>query len=337
MIGTATPGSTDTAALDAVPVVEIGAGGGPALLRRFPERGAALLGAARARYGGAFLAAADPVSRRWAERHAVPYLDEIAEVAGLLSRPGAWMLNLCYEWGCTTGIADAPDGGVRMMRTLDWPLDGLGQHVVVTRQVGAAGPWFNVTWPGFVGVTTALAPGRFAGALNQAPMTKHGIGLVGDWLVNRWAVWRSGRIPPSLLLRRAFEECPDFDAAVRLLSETPLCLPALYTLAGADPGRGVVIERLETAARVHAAPVCVTNHWLSRGLVGRQRSRHSRERLALMQGRLVAAAQGLAWLEAPILNDTTRLAVTANASTGEITVQGFEHGTPATSVLRLVA
>ena len=38
-----------------------------------------------------------------------------------------------------------------------------------------------------------------------------------------------------------------------------------------------------------------------------------------------------------IPDDTTRLAVTANAATGELTVQGFEAGAPATSVLRLVA
>ena len=226
--------------------------------------------------------------------------------------------------GCTIGIAEAPnEGGARMMR--------LGKNVVVTRQTGAAGPWFNVTWPGLVGVTTALAPGRFAGALNQTPTAKHALGRIGDWLVTRWTLWRNGRIAPTLLLRRAFEEAPDFDAAVRLLSETPICRPALYTLASADPGRGVVIERFEITARVHWAPVCVTDP------AGWALSRRSGERVAMMRGRLVAAAQGLAWLEAPILNDTTRLAVTANASTGEITVQGFEHGAPATSVLRLVA
>jgi hypothetical protein len=322
----------------AVPVVVLRAPYAPDLLRRYPARAAALLAAAERRYGRGVLAAADRLSRHWARRHRVPYLDELAEVAGLLSRPGAWMLNLCFEWGCTTGIAVAPERrGMVMMRTLDWPLDGLGKQLVVSRQSGPAGPWFNVTWPGFVGVTTALAPGRFSGALNQAPMAKHGLGRIGDWAVNRWRLWRDGRVPPSLLLRRAFEECADFDAAVRLLTETPLALPAIYTLAGADPRNGVVIERLEAAAHVHRAPVCVTNHWLTPTLGGRPRSRRSRDRLDLMRARLAAAAEGMAWLDVPILNDTTRLAVTANAATGELTVQGFESGAPATSVLRLVA
>jgi hypothetical protein len=324
--------------LGAVPLAELGQPCGPSLLRQHPDRAAQLLVSARRRYGRAFLTLSDQLSCRWATRHGVPYLDEIAEVAGLLSAPGAWMLNLCYEWGCTTGIADAPGGrGIRMMRTLDWPLDGLGRNVVVSRQTGSAGPWFNVTWPGFVGVTTALAPGRFAGALNQAPMATHGLGRVGDWAVNRWGVWRNGRTPPALLLRRVFDECVDFDDAVRVLTEIPICLPAIYTLAGTEPGTGVVIERLETAAHVHWAPVCVTNHWLTAGLTGRPRSIHSRDRLDMMRGRMAAAADGLSWLAAPILNSATRLAVTANAATGELTVQGFEDGAPATSVLRLVA
>ena len=324
--------------MDAIPLIDIGDGGAPALLRREPARAAALLDSARHTYGGAALAVSDALSRRWAERTAVPYLAEIDHVADLLSRPGAWMLNLCYEWGCTTGIAEAPDGrGAVLMRTLDWPLDGLGRHVVVSRQTGDAGMWFNVTWPGFVGVTTALAPGRFAAALNQAPMTKRGLGLIGDWVVNRWRIWRHGRTPPALLLRRAFDECTSFDDALQLLTETPVSLPAIFTLAGATPANGVVIERLESAAWVHPAPVCVTNHWLTPGLMGRPRSKDSEDRLAAMRGRLLAVAPGLTWLQAPILNDTTRLAVTANVATGELTVQGFEAGAPATSVLRLVA
>jgi len=330
--------SGESAPLLAVPLIELTAPYGPSLLRRHPERAALLLGAARRQYGKAALAASDALSRRWAIRNDVPYLAEIAEVAGLLSTPGAWMLNLCYEWGCTTAIAEAPEGqGLRLMRTLDWPLDGLGRNVVVSRQGGAAGLWLNVTWPGFVGATTALAPGRFAGALNQAPMAQHGLGLAGDWAVNRLNVWRNGRMPPSLLLRRVFDECASFEAAVRVLTETPLSLPAIYTLAGVEPGHGVVIERLETAAHVHRAPVCVTNHWLTAGLTGRPRSDHSRGRLDQMRTLMAASADRAAWLAPPILNHTTRLAVTANAATGELTVQGFEAGAPATAALRLAA
>jgi len=248
------------------------------------------------------------------------------------------MPDFCYQGCSTAGIAEAPDGqGMRMIRTLDWPLDRLGRNVVVSRQSGGAGVWFNVTWPGFVGATTALAPGRFAGALNQAPSARHGVALVGDWAARRWNRWRNGRVPPGLLLHQVFDECTSFEEAVRVLTETPISLPAIYTLAGAAPSRGVVIERQETTAQVHQAPVCVTNHWLTEGLTGRPRSVHSRDRLDILRGRMAASADGIAWLAAPILDDATRLVVTANAATGQLTVQEYEDGAPVTSVLRLVA
>ena len=36
----------------------------------------------------------------------------------------------------------------------------------------AAGEFFNVTWPGYVGVLTALAPDRFGASINQAPLRR---------------------------------------------------------------------------------------------------------------------------------------------------------------------
>ena len=45
---------------------------------------------------------------------------------------------------------------------------------------GPAGEFFNITWPGFVGALTAMAPWRFAAAINQAPL------------------WRRTRAPPGM-------------------------------------------------------------------------------------------------------------------------------------------
>jgi hypothetical protein len=224
-----------------------------------------------------------------------------------------------------------------MVRLPNWSLRRRGKSVVVSREAGPAGPWFHVTWPGLVGAATALAPGRFAAALNQAPTASHRLGRIGDWAVNRWGGWRAGRTPPAALLRRVFEECVGFDDAARLLAETPLSTPAIYTLAGVESGIGVVIERQETAAQVHRAPFCVSNHWLSVGFTGRPRSNHSRDRLDMMRGRMAAAADGVAWLATPMRDAAARLAISANAATGELTVQNFEGGAPTTCVLRLVA
>jgi hypothetical protein len=40
----------------------------------------------------------------------------------------------------------------------------------VAHRYGPAGEFFDVTWPGAVGTLTAVAPGRFAAAINQAPL-----------------------------------------------------------------------------------------------------------------------------------------------------------------------
>ena len=64
------------------------------------------------------------------------------------------------------------DEGPVLRRTLDWPFPGLGRLVEVARQRGAAGDFLSVTWPGFAGLLTAVAPGRFAASINQAPMRR---------------------------------------------------------------------------------------------------------------------------------------------------------------------
>ena len=51
---------------------------------------------------------ADAVSRRWLERSHSPYLAEIDRIAARIARPGAYFLNLSYEWGCTSSVGDSP-------------------------------------------------------------------------------------------------------------------------------------------------------------------------------------------------------------------------------------
>ena len=82
-------------------------------------------------------------------------------IAHGLKRPGIWLLHGAYLFGCTA-LADETADGPRLRRTLDWPFPGLGRLVEVVRRRGEAGEYLNVTWPGFVGVLTAVAPGRFA-------------------------------------------------------------------------------------------------------------------------------------------------------------------------------
>lgn len=313
--------------LSDMPVVTIGRDGPLALLDEHGEGMQALLGAARAAYGGLFIRFADGVSRRWLARTANPHAREIAAVGERLGRPGAHFLNLSYEWGCTSAVAADPAGpGLRLIRTLDWPLAGLGRHAVIARCRGDAGPYDSVTWPGYSGVLTASAPGRFAAAINQAPMHRRGLPLAVDWTLNRFRQWRETGLPPAHLLRAVFETCASYAEARDRLEREPICLPAIFALAGTRPGEGCVIERRERAAIVHEAPACIANHWLSDRRAGQTRRSNSEGRLRAMAGCHEEAADEprFSWLVPPILNDTTRLAVSANPARGVLHVQGLE-------------
>ena len=335
------------------------------LVQREQTRARDLLAQANAMYGRVFVRFADGRSRAWLARAGNPYGDEIGRAAHYLDAPGTHFLNLSHEWGCTVAIGPDPNGpGWRMARTLDWPLDGLGRNLVAARAKTAHGPYVNLTWPGFAGVVQGHAPGRFAAALNQPPMARmggsFGLGLPAalDWAINRLRLARSRALPPAHLLRLAFETCRDFSAARTLLAQTPLCVPAIFSLVGTS--EGCVIERTENAARIHGAPCIATNHWQNPDFRGSERRTQSRERHAHMEFQLAAPGRlggpdrlagpgrlaGLGttgsgenspfpWLTPPVLNPTTRLALEANPSRGALKAQGFEATGPATGVLSL--
>jgi len=324
--------------LPEIPVIALEASDTAELAHRQNDRVAALAATATRIYPRWLLGFGDRRSRRWLVRQANPYLSEIDRIAHSLGAPGVHLLNLSYEWACTTGAAgDRGNAGIRMLRVLDWPMPGLGRNLVVARHPSPLGDWFNVTWPGFTGVLTGMAPGRFAAAFNQPPLRKRTLFLATDWIADRISVWRSSALPPAHLLRRAFETCRSFDEAKRMLAETPICLPAFFVLAGTGPEEAAVIERLETRACLHESPAAVSNHWLGIEFGGMPRGGHSELRRELMVGWLERRRRAFDWLEPPILNGDTRVAVEANAATGELRVVGFEPEGQATRPLRIAA
>src|ERR1700675_437794 len=119
----------------------------------------------------------------------------------LLGRPASEYGRLCHGDGGHEGGRPCPRA--LMLAIL---LDGLGRHVEVARMAGPAGEYYSVTWPGFVGVLTAMAPGRFAATINQAPLkrrTRHPWLRPLDIAINVIATWWSVRhMPPDQLLRQ---------------------------------------------------------------------------------------------------------------------------------------
>jgi hypothetical protein len=136
---------------------------------------------------------------------------------------------------------------------------------------------------------------------------------------------RSSALPPSHLLRLAFDSCRGFTEAVELIRATPICLPAIFTIAGAGAGEAIVIERTENLAFESAMPIAA-NHWTAHpGPCGRPRNLSSIPRRSAMVS-IVTQKQDWSfdWLEPPILQRDTRLAVMANPKTGRLLVQGLE-------------
>ena len=233
-------------------------------------------------------------------------------------------------------------------------VSGLGRHVEVALQDGGAGTYANVTWPGAVGVLTGVAPGRFAAAINQAPMFRRTRGMLLfplDMAVNAVETFcESGRWPAAHLLRHVFDVCETFEAAVEVLSTTPLAKPALFSLIGPAPSQACLIERTQAEVAVRNGDTTISNgwhptgpsrdgYWMPRGTYIRDPDDSERRRKCLeAQG----PGQPFAWVREPVLNAFTRLAVEASAATGELRVVGFEptrqkrEVRPATAVLDLI-
>lgn len=324
-----------TSCLAAIPLIDVGRDFPIATLAAELPRAHGLLDLATKGVPGRVLRGLDKISRQWLVRHANAHLAEVDAIAHLLARPGAYFLSVNYEWGCTCRVAPSPDRtSARLIRVLDWRTSGLGRHIIAARVDGRAGPFVTLTWPGYTGVLQAVAKGRFAAALNQAPMRQSGTGLMPiDWAVNKGRVWRMPHGTPAHLLRDVFEQAPDFATARRMLIERPIASPAIYSLAGTAASDTCVIERTETVAHVHDGPGVAANNWQAPGWRGRSRGHDSAGRACRMAAVETEFDVGFPWLQAPILNDRTRLVMIADARLGRFAVQGFEHGVAATTVL----
>jgi hypothetical protein len=289
-------------------------------------------------FGGLLARLGDPVVKRWMQRIS-PYAGEIDSIAKTLKQPGIWLLHGAYLFGCTA-LADETETGPRLRRTLDWPFPGLGRLVEVVRRQGNAGPYLNVTWPGFVGVLTAVAPGRFAASINQAPMRQRTPLPWLDYALNALLGLRSTALPPEHLLRQAFETCATFEEGRRLLETTPVARPVLFTLVGCKPGERVVIERDGDSARTYWQDVVVANDWqeprdgwrprcCGRGTPA-ENNRSRRAALAAWAGR----GADVDWVSGLVLNACTRVSVEMSPSTGQLVVAGWENMARATEVTR---
>ena len=288
------------------------------------------------------LPALDRLTRRRLSRSQSPYVKEIETIAAFLGFSGVWFLNGSYQWGCTT-LARDEEGEPWLARTLDWPFPGLGRHVEIAHKWGAAGEFYNVTWPGYVGMLTAMAPGRFAASINQAPLrrrTRHPWLRPVDIVANALLALRTRHCPPDQLLRQVFETCADFASARATLERTPVARPVIFTLVGVNPGERCVIERTEESFETRWTSTVAANDWhicrdsweariggdviLTCGYdEAAENSRTRSETIGNFNGSLMREPFG--WLAAPVHNRYTRLAVEMCPARGFVRVVGLDE------------
>ncbi len=331
--------------LPAVPIVDIRDGGPPHHAERSSEQARGLRDACLGIFPRAALPlvpALDRVAKGWLARSRSPYVAEIAQIAAVLDFSGVWLLNASYQWGCTS-LAREQDGVPWLIRTLDWPFSGLGRYMEVAHMRGACGDFFSVTWPGYVGALTAMAPFRFAACINQAPMRRrfaHRWLRLYDLAANGLEVWaRDDSMPPDQLLRHVFEHCDSYAAARRLLESTPVARPVIYTLVGLAANERCIIERTETGFLTREHDTSAANDWVPNrpaweGRIGTRRfftssfaaaadqSRARRETLANWCGAL--SAPSFDWMKEPILNPYTRVAVAMSPARGLLRATGYD-------------
>jgi hypothetical protein len=320
--------------MNAIPLVDVREGGPIAHTRARIAAAAALREAClkpTPRWGRDLcLQSLDRIAAKWLRSSVSLYREDLERVAEILGFPGALALNMSYLFACTTSAAPRDDGAPILRRTLDWPFGGLGRGVEIAWQAGPAGEFYNVTWPGAVGVLTAMAPGRFCAVINQAPMRRRTRGLAlyaVDAVINiATALAREDGWPPDHLLRYAFETCETFEAAIALLGREPLARPAIFTLTGAAPGEMAVVERTEREARVLRGPGIVANDWQERraGWKGRMGYANNQARCSAIRA-VEPGGSAFRWIAPPVLNPTTRLAVEMSAAgPGELVARGYE-------------
>jgi hypothetical protein len=353
-----------TPSLTTIPVVDVREGGTLRHAREASVRARGLRDACVAWFPAIarpFVPMMDGVARRWLARSQSPYVEEVRAIAAALGFPGIWFLNGSYQWSCTA-LAREEDGAPWLARTLDWPFPGLGRFVDLARMQGPAGEFVNVTWPGYVGVLTAMAPGRFGAAVNQAPMrrrTQARTLRLLDLAANAVHTLRHERaIPPDQLLRRACEEARNFDEAKRMLETARVARPVIYTLAGCRSTEHCVIERTEDGFATYSDGHGAANDWIEGrpewdGRIGakdalkrtfQEAAAQSRARRESLEGwRGSFARDSFAWVAPPVLNPYTRLAVEMCPARGILRVVGYElpagqeFARPVTQVRELTA
>lgn len=244
------------------------------------------------------------------------YAGEMRSWADALERPlsEVVLMNCIYElshvdiegfvgsiFGCTTGCRWVPGVGMVHVRTLDWPIEGIGKNTRIFRFVDNKREFVTVGIAGFVGVLSGMVPGGYSVTINWAPPNGNpGTGT-----------------RPAFLLRKVLEECDTYAEAKKVLTNTRVSTPVFFTLCGIKKGEACVIERQQNDAHVRnmrGDSIVHANHHLAADMrdnndedmldFSRSRAQAMSEELSLVRGKSLDDIGGVL-ADDPIENEDT--------------------------------
>ena len=174
----------------------------------------------------------------------------VAEVAILNCYYDSLKVSMGNVFACTAFAVENANE-ILHARNLDWWTENgaLSRFTTICRFIGGPQGEFTVVgWPGFTGVYSGIAPGRFAVTLNAVVSSEA----------------PQSAMPVEFLLRRVLEHAATYSAALRQLCETPIPCDCLLLLTGVKPGEMAVIERTPNRFAVRPSRngfVCATNEY----------------------------------------------------------------------------
>lgn len=168
------------------------------------------------------------------------YKGELRSWADALNRSfgEVLLLNCAYEmshlgvgmnsiFGCTAGVVKTESGPMHV-RSMDWPLPGIGPATRIFRfHNHGERPFYSVGVSGYVGVLSGMLPGGYSVTLNWAPPVERPTFDFG----------------PAFLIREVLETCDTYEEAVDALSGTKLSTSVFFTVCGVENNQACTIER----------------------------------------------------------------------------------------------
>jgi hypothetical protein len=190
----------------------------------------------------------------------VYYGDELKGIAKASGVPlgKVVLLQIAYEAfaACTSIVANGPDGCPIHIRSMDWEMAEL-QPLTIEVDFVRGGVLVHraTTWAGYVGVLTGVRNEGFSVSVNYRRTELGAANGVGG-IIKNLKRGVAGHWPVSFLIREVMESETTFDGAVNALQSSELMAPVYMTIAGTQPGQGLVLTRDREA--VTALGECVS-------------------------------------------------------------------------------